>query len=294
MKLSSNRTFILPTRYGAIFFLVILVEFIVSISFGHPFAYFMTFMSISIVVVSAFYTNNTLEHIDLNLICDDLVEAQRDNEIGFEISIIKDLGPRVIEACFEGDKTKNQEINKGSKRIYIPYRNDSRGVFKLDRIKLSTTYPFGLFYAWRYLNPETRIFIFPKVLSVDSFLQESTSGLEDIYQSNIISLNRADFLEHRKATNTDSWKDIDWKAFSRGMGLLTKLYSDSSGESMDLRLFDDSDESEIQNVSSFIVESNKRGLVTSLYFNDELISSGHQQDHTRASLKFISSIGGES
>jgi uncharacterized protein (DUF58 family) len=291
MKLGSNKTYILPTRYGAVFFPIVLIEFVVSITFGHPFAYFITFSTVSIIILSAFYTNSSFNHISIGFLESDLVESETSSMVQFKVKIGEDFVRK--EVSIEGSSNSKvflQTISKDKDHLSVNLEFPKRGVYYVERLKISSTFPFGLFYAWKYYDINLNFYCYPKIIDI-----EDTSSIQSFEQSDIQSLstsgsNNDDFFEHKKALDGDSWKHIDWKAYSRGMGLLSKVYNENQSISHNLKINSSASEDEIQRLSSSLYFLYKKNISSKLIIDDEVISSGEGRGHLDNCLRAVSRI----
>ena len=91
--------------------------------------------------------------------------------------------------------------------------------------------------------------------------------------------NNDEYQEHRKANNSDSWKHIDWKAYSRGMGLLTKIYADSASMSFSIIIDNETSEKQLQEVTSLLVDAYSKNVSTRLLHGNDEISLGESKQH---------------
>ena len=291
MKLRSNKTYIIPTRYGFVFLPLLLIEFTVSITFGHPFAYFMTFSTVSIIVLSAFYTNESLNEISIGYLETDLIESQKKSPIKFKLSLKEKFIRKEVSVEIPNNKFINkQTIYSGKEFLEVKVEFPNRGIFSIERLKVSSTFPFGLFYAWKYIDTNRHIYVYPKIL------QEQSNKLNTAFEESTdraistVGSNNDDFLEHRKAQETDSWKHIDWKAYSRGIGFLSKVYSENQSQGLTFKIDSKSSENELQTLVSSLFGTHVRNIPSTLLIDNVLISKGDNQEHIDTCLRSICSL----
>lgn len=291
MKLKSNKTYILPTRYGLIFLPIILIEFIVSITFGHPFAYFITFSSISMIILSAFYTNGALDDVSIGFIENDLVESNKRSKIQFNLNLKENfIKKEIVVESSESSLKDKQTISFGKSFISTRVEYPKRGIYQIDRIKLSTTFPFGLFYSWKYVDINKSMFVYPKISSSSEVHLTKYMDETEYNSLNKVGTNKDEFFEHKKAQDGDSWKQIDWKAYSRGMGLLTKTYTENQSLGYFFSIDLNTNEKELEQITNSLFHCYKRSIQTSLSICDDFVSKGLDYKHLSTCLRSISAF----
>lgn len=292
MKLKSHRTYILPTAPCLLIGFVLFIEFIVSLTFGHPFAYTLTFLSFGVIIVSAFHTNYSLDKIKYLSVKNNLLEQGQLGSITIYIDIPKNFEKRGLICNFEGQEhLSNQVVGGEANSLKVSLLEKKRGVSPFPRLKIQTTYPFGIFKAWRYLDIGCSLNTYPQKFDgkVSDNHASSSESLEG--ESSIDNDNRDEFFEHKKFLETDSWKQIDWKAFARGRGLLTKKFTGSSEKSRIFEISKDYSEEDLQRAVRFLFTGYESNTSTTLLYDNHLISSGADLLHLETCLKNLCSYG---
>ncbi len=172
---------------------------------------------------------------------------------------------------------------------YFDFTTGQWGKKKLKRLKMSTRYPFGFFYVWRYFDIPTEYHIFPKP-SGDRPLEHSVH--EGINEGVNRQLNGDDFSEHKKYVLGDSQKHIDWKAYARGRPLLTKKFEEGQRQTyiIDYDKALGNEERRVRQLSKWIHDCeddlNNYGLVV----KNKSIAIGSGERHKVACLKLLASL----
>ncbi len=253
-----DRIFILPTRFGLYFILIIFILFLMSLSYGHSLAITGTFLFVSIVMVSAHFTNFNLSGLKRSgerevrtLFRDDEFTLLIDNtwrkpRVDIDIEVL-------LEAISNpGDSLTNIELrakNSFEAHSQIKVKFDGllkRGVYRVSKLKVSSDFPFGLFRSWMYLEPlekEVKIYIYPrpikperefKAFSRQRDLQKKEQHMEEDASSSseclTTEMGTNQFHEHSPYREGDETRRIDWKIYSRTHELYLKHYHDSSFE----------------------------------------------------------------
>ncbi len=293
MRTSSSRTYIIPTGLGLILGLSIFLAFIIAVTFGHPFSYFITFFSIAIIVVCAFHTNYSIARLKTFYFKDEFIECGRECEISFEVSTKEIRNAKSVFTRVDGSKKLKQSIvSKTSSRLRAIVYRDGCGVFKTPRVRIHTTYPLGLFRAWKYVEVKNNLIVYPKRISGHESYSDTSiiQNSDAIFKQNLET--KEEFLDHRRFRETDSWKHIDWKAYARGKGLLTKNFSGNESVVVTLEVRSSSSLEFLGLVTEELFRNYELSKDTIFVLDDEVISRGSNKLHLHKCLRVLSLLGG--
>ena len=109
----------------------------------------------------------------------------------------------------------------GSARADVAVLLERRGRVRIARIKLSTSFPFGLFRAWTWLHLPLSLIAWPVPRGRREPPSETASG------GSAPSVHRAgdeEWAGLRAFRDGDSPRQVAWAAYARGRGLLVKTY----------------------------------------------------------------------
>ncbi len=133
-----------------------------------------------------------------------------------------------IEAALVPEATRSADLPAfGKHRVDLPVATASRGVVTIDRLKVSTAHPFGLFRAWSWVHTPLEMIVYPRPQG--SLPMPSDSGRKSGRRAMGIS-GADEWYGLRPFRDGDSPRQVDWKAYARGAPLLVKEYSSASGE----------------------------------------------------------------
>jgi uncharacterized protein (DUF58 family) len=114
---------------------------------------------------------------------------------------------------------------KGAIRLKATYPAGRRGKHQVAQVRISTVYPLGLFYSWRWFDVKAHYFVYPEPRGQRPF----PVGMEiDDHGSISQPHGGEDFHGHRKFKDGDSHRHIDWKAFARGRPRLIKEFTEGT------------------------------------------------------------------
>ncbi len=229
----TNRIFIIPNRYGVYFLATLFTLFVISLSYGHSLAFTTTFIFSSLIAVSAHFTNYNIALIKLSSLQGTEVIAGENST--FEIVVKNESHkPRFdIQVSFS-QSGESEVFSLGpyeSRVVELKAVVSDRGAYNVEKMRVFTTFPFGLFYAWSFKNINSS-FICKASQSTDDLILPETRGYADESgsQKEISFGGSEDFFGHINFLPGMPPKGMDWKAFARGKGKLYKKFVEFSGE----------------------------------------------------------------
>lgn len=105
-----------------------------------------------------------------------------------------------------------------------------RGWQSAPPVTISTRYPFGLLRAWCYIDPDSRVLVYPQpVWRTWRGLGGMPSDDPDS-GANLRSGGDGDFDQLRPYRDGDSLRHVHWKAVARSQRLVTKEFSDGTAQ----------------------------------------------------------------
>jgi uncharacterized protein (DUF58 family) len=134
-----------------------------------------------------------------------------------------------------------------------------RGSLRIDRLKVSTTFPYNLFRAWTWVHLPIEIVVYPRAQGALPMPVESgqKSGARQLAIA-----GSDEWMGLRPFRDGDSPRQVAWKAYARGAPLLVKEYSALGAE---LRVFDFAQlekletEAKLEQLARWIVDAESRG-----------------------------------
>lgn len=290
-----SRHYIFPTRYGWIFFLVLLGMLIGAINHNNNLAFIFTFLLSGMALISLFYTHRNLAGIRIGPVRCDPVFAGDPAHLHMTIH-----GPRflrnAIDLSFPKDTVVQTDMAPDHElQIQIPLSLTKRGKHKPPPLSIETRFPVGLFRSWLSVRLAAEIIVYPRpIFSEFPSMNGSASGEGDT-EGKIRGVD--DFQGLQPYAPGDSPGRISWKAFSRGRGLFTKLFSAGGGYEeiiLDWNAFPDPDpEKRLSNLCYCIIAAHDSGLSYGLTIPGLVIEPARSNRHRLSCLKALALYGVE-
>ncbi|TLY93280.1 MAG: DUF58 domain-containing protein [Gammaproteobacteria bacterium] len=139
---------------------------------------------------------------------------------------------RVEAALTESPAVAADLTSPEPRRLELPLPALRRGMVRIERLRLATAHPFGLFRAWTWLHVPVEMLVYPR--PAGSLPMPAESGARPGARSRGGS-EADEWHGLRPFRDGDSPRQVDWKAYAREAPLLVKEYSPAGSE---LRVFD--------------------------------------------------------
>jgi uncharacterized protein (DUF58 family) len=222
VKISPRQIYILPTRYGVIYGLLLLLLLIGSINYGNNLAFSLTFLLAGLGVVAMLHTWRNLAGLELMAGANKPIFAGQTAD--FELHLTNNRNSERPNIKLQTSK-QNWAITDLDSRsrdsIKLFHESTKRGVLNLERVTVSTSYPLGLLRAWSYVALDASCLVYPKPASNKP---PSTSSDYDHSSSGDKGVGVDDFIGIRAYRSGDTPKQIHWKAVASERGLQTKQF----------------------------------------------------------------------
>jgi len=277
VRLDRRRVYILPTRSGLAFGLVLLIMLIGAINYNNSLGYLLTFLLGSTAVVAILHTYRNL--LNLRVSIGPLAPVFAGEELRAPVMLDnRGLGARLaLSLGFAGGRKARLAPAVADvppddwQEVTLHRPAASRGRQRLGRITLSTRYPLGLFRAWAYVVPDRQCLVYPRPhpeRGLPAELQYQVSLTGDQGQGS------DDFAGFRPYHPGDSLRHVNWKAMAREQGLLTKRFGGDRVEELwiDWRALPGLDrESRLSRLTRWVLEAERAGLSYGLWLPDRRI-----------------------
>ena len=223
IELVQRRIFILPSRYGIMYIIALLVMLTGSINYNLSLGFILTFLLGALGVNSILHTFRNLVRLKISAGRVDPVFCGQHAAFSLNFENPGMLARYSIGITRDGqqevyiDVAANQSTTA---RIAIPATR--RGILRPGRLTVLTRFPLGLCYAWAYADLDTRCIVYPRpeMAAPPLPVPESHHGSGLSHGS-----GQEDFAGLRNYNPGDSPRHVAWKAAAREQGLMTKLFS---------------------------------------------------------------------
>lgn len=229
-ELIYRKIFILPTAFGWVFGALLVVMTIGGLNFNNNLGLLLTFLLAASAHATLHMAYGNLRGIHVGSIESKPVFAGQEVDLQVLLSDTHGRKRPGIEANIGKIRTSGHLAPSSRLQLHLKIPTTRRGWLKPGRIKLSTSYPLGLFVAWSWCESAHDILVYPKPAQDPPPLPK---GSEE--QGMILRLKEGeDLVGVRDYQRGDPLPSIAWKASARHQSLQTKLLAQPAGERLSL------------------------------------------------------------
>jgi uncharacterized protein (DUF58 family) len=278
------------TRFGWVYVFFSLAVGAAAINTGNNLLYVMLGLLLGFIVISGFFSDSCLWGLRAEFHpASDLYAGQ---PAEWDLIAHKNWFPAIIarvEAFWPGFTTTHLLYwvpRYGSASVRATVTPQKRGKLKLERVRASTRFPFGLFEKAYTLPSNQEFIVFPKVraLPLNQLVSAGLHLADQPSQRKGWGVTPFDLREYRAG---DSSKRIHWKSTAkRGALMITEMEEESSaGRSIRVDHWITGEQSEdfISFVASLIYTLHRQGLGVGLHAP----GAAFEVDRSRGQLKKI-------
>ncbi len=287
MKLSKNKkdpVYIVPTRYGFLYGFVIFVLISLSTVFSNTDLLLSCALLVTFGVVCMHQTHMNVVSLSIKEV--DTQSGFSGEKIPWRFKILNQAN------------TESFSVNIMKEVIDVPAREvalenisiegETRGYFQVKEIKLSSTYPLGLFYAWKWAELDLSYYIYPALGMAGTVLAPFRDRKSELD-------SRDDFIGHREYVPGDSAHHIDWKVHARQQKLLIKLFDSTSTEAAILdwnRLPGENIENKLSLLARAVYECHRAQKPFGMILPELMVPIGQGPGHYEKCLQHLATFGG--
>jgi uncharacterized protein (DUF58 family) len=260
LTLTRRRLYILPTRAGVGFAVLLLFMLLAGLNYASSLALFLTFLLGGFVLVTMHLCHRNLIGVSLQSANAPPTFARRAGSLHLTLGNATTNWHYRIELGVADEPTLAADVPAQNKqRVELPVSAPTRGMVRIDRLRLTTTHPFGLFRAWTWVHAPLEMMVYPRPhgslpMPADAGRKTGTRSQDHAGADEWRGL--------RPFRDGDSPRQVDWKAYAREAPLSVKEYSAAGSE---LRRFDFRQlsrldtEARLEQLARWVVDAQERG-----------------------------------
>jgi uncharacterized protein (DUF58 family) len=293
-RIGSRKIYILPTRYGLIFGLLLLLLLFGAMNYANNPAFLLTFLLVGLGLVATIYTWRNLAGLELAAgRCEPVFAGQ---DAHFEVRLLnRRHGERpAIRLNIQGHTPVATDLSGDSSILSLTCATEQRGRLQLGRLVVATEYPLGLLRAWSYVELDSACLVYPTpgpAMPPADLPDYSHSAEGDK------GVGVDDFVGLRTYRPGDSPRQINWKALAREQGLQTKQFGGDRSDRLWLdwdTLQEMDTETRLSRLCRGVLDACEKQQEFGLRIPGIEIAPARGQEHRRACLTALALFGAES
>ena len=285
LTLQRRRLYILPTRAGLGFAVLLALMLAAGLNYANSLALFLTFLMGGFALVAMQLCHRNLLGTGLYAAHAAPTFAQRPGTLQLTLTNQGTQARCRIESGLGHESTQaTSQGAQGRQHLDIPVAAPKRGLVKIERLRLTTTHPFGLFRTWTWVHAPIEMLVYPRPHG--SAPMPSQRGRKSGSRSQGHA-GADEWQGLRPFRDGDSPRQVDWKAYAREAPLLVKEYSSMGSE---LRIFGFDSlpnlgiEARLEQIARWIVDAEDSGDRYGLEIPGTHIAPGRGTEHRHRCL----------
>ncbi len=225
LLLNQRRIYILPTKRGLGFGLLIMLLALIAFVYNNNLAYMLAFLLASVFFITILHTYRSLAGLTVQQGATTNVFAGEAAGFGVNIDNPTPVERPALQVSMN-EAVEHFNLDSQSKiRLTLYQLTRTRGWHAASTVTVSSSYPLGLFRAWSPVRFNSKALVYPKPASQEIPFPES---LSDKDQQGRYKKGGDDFYGLQSYQAGDPLKHLHWKAYAKGLGLFTKQYGGQS------------------------------------------------------------------
>lgn len=284
-----RQIYILPTRWGLLYALMLISMLVGSINYNLSMGFVLTFLLASLGHLAMLHTWRNLVHCQIDVIRAPPVFAEQLSTYEIIVSDIKHRTHYALVAQLDELYPDVQDIISSTSnpvkqmfKLQLPAKK--RGWQTMPHITFYSEFPLSLFHAWAYVQLDYRCLVYPKPSEINQpklLSPDNDAGVEPFHKQ-----DDEEFAGHKSYQVGDSPKRVDWKASSRGIGMLTKQYHGQGTSSiwldwneLDYLNIQLDHEQKISLLTRWVVDAYSSNLLYGLHLPKQTIQPSNTEEH---------------
>ena len=290
ITLTQRSVFIFPTSAGFGFITLLALLLLVAINFENSAVYALTFLLSGMLVVSILHTYSNLAGLTITAAHAEPTFAGLDASFNLVLSREHSRRFHGLQLSWQGGAVVWASLTDQNELwLAMPFRTGPRGYCRPGRLRIETSYPFGLLRSWTWIDLDMRAVVYPYPVDAGR-LPESTPINEDTGSGE--QMGSDDFYGLRDYVTGDSLKSVAWKHYAKTGVLSSKQFIDP----VDHRLWlcwDDAagdDEARLSQLCYWVLQAERGHKEYGLQLPERQILPGRDQAHLHQVLSALATF----
>jgi uncharacterized protein (DUF58 family) len=223
VTLSRRRVYILPTRFGLVFGVLVFAMLLGSLNYGASLGFALTFLLVGLGLVIMHHCHNNLLATQVRFAGAAPVFAGQPAH--FRIALVNTANAPRYELAIAQDRQVAGPVDIAaghSQTLEIAVATGQRGWLALRRFAVATRHPGSLFRAWTWVHMDCACLVYPAPAAPGRPVPVSAGSHGS---RGMPSQDDSDFIGLRPAAPGDPPGRIAWKAYARSGQLMLKQFS---------------------------------------------------------------------
>ncbi|NNG42996.1 DUF58 domain-containing protein [Pseudoalteromonas sp. NEC-BIFX-2020_002] len=286
--LKHNTIYILPSKMGAGFLLVTLLNFVLGINYQNNLILAMAYLMLVVMVLSLLMAYSNAKGLTVEYIKN--ISSYAPSSALLLLQIHTEKNCQALQIFYEGKLLSTiDEVTSEKCITHLDLGLNTRGEYSLNRLKFLSRYPFGLVSVWSYMQISLNVFVYPKQQKPEQDV--AITNNQTLNDGNNKHLNGADefdsLITHQVGMGMQR---ISWKHYAKTQQLMMKEFVSFSSDSQifDFNQLKGSTEFRLQQLSFLISNAHDSGVPFGLQLASTHYSISQGKEHMQNCLQALS------
>jgi uncharacterized protein (DUF58 family) len=287
--------YILPTRVGWYYALILVALFGIAVKFDNQSAFMMLFILVSVGLIAMIYTHNNV--IGLSMGSHPSKPVFLGSPAIFPVTLSNPSDkPRHAVWLIAGGFHQLSALEGGCQQtIELKLPTVQRGYLPCEPVNLSSLYPIGVFFCWtkRFVS-EQRCLVYPQPLDLVPFPEDGSNHGKESANVNL-RLGAEDYAGMKNYQDGDRIRDIHWPSLAKMQKLVSIQYENHSNSSVNLSWFNLPPslafEDRLSQLCYWVINAEKEGQRYQLEMPNHTIEFDKGINHYHACLRVLALSG---
>jgi len=223
LALERRRLYILPTRVGLVFGMILFAMLLGSMNYNNSMGLALTFCLAALGLVTMHHCHRNLLGLVVQAVSAEPVFAGQ--ALVYRVRLHNPAPQKRYQVCLRWDgcaSSVRDLLPSASLTLELALPARARGLYRLPRLSITSQHPFMFFRCWTWLHLDAPCLVYPSPAAPGP---EPPRRDVDVGSAQHDGMGSEDFAGLRTYRPGDSPRHIAWKAFARDGELLVKQFA---------------------------------------------------------------------
>ncbi|WP_421203369.1 DUF58 domain-containing protein [Aeromonas enteropelogenes] len=222
VTLGPRSLFILPTRLGLGYLLVMIAIYLLGTNYQNNLVLLIAYCLASLFMAAMWLTHRNL--LGLSLLGGPMVLGEAGQPLPIRVTVRALRPARALQLTLCEGSLWLAQADPAPASLILPVKGGRRGRVALNRLRVESRYPLGLFRCWSLLDLQLEAWLAPAPLY--GSLLTGASQTEQAGLGQVVPATLGDFNTLREHRPGEPQSRIAWKQLAQGRGLLVKQFEE--------------------------------------------------------------------
>lgn len=290
-----RQLYILPTRIGWYYAMILLALFAIAIKYDNQAAFMMLFVLVAVGIITMHYTHNNIIGLELSAGATKAVFVGEYAHFPLQVKNHSNKARLAVWLICAGFRQVFDLSTNDQKELMVKLPTIKRGYYACPEVVLSSQFPMGIFFCWsKRFDTSERCIVYPQPLDLISFPDNGEGSTQSLSKSHVQN-NAADYSGMKAYRPGDRPRDIHWPSLAKTHKLVTVQHEDQPSSSVNLSWFSlpasMNTEDRISQLCFWLIEAEKQNQRYQLEMPNHTIQFGNGSAHLNECLTVLALWG---